>query len=94
MERADRIDLLGEANVQAWADELGATQQNTSKHLQALWRAGVVTRRQQGRVSVYRLADREALALIERTATTIAEQLREIADVTSDDDESDDAPDS
>lgn len=45
----DHLDRSGEAHVQALADELAATQQNTSKHLGALWRAGVVTRRQEGR---------------------------------------------
>lgn len=63
--------------MQALADELGATQQNTSKHLGALWRAGVLARRQQGRVTVYSLADAEAFAAIERTAIILATGLRE-----------------
>lgn len=48
----DRLDLEGEAHVQTLADELAATQQNTSKHLGAVWRAGIVVRRQEGRVTV------------------------------------------
>ena len=74
----DRIDQLGEAHVQVLADELAATQQNTSKHLGALWRAGLVARRHEGRVTVYGLADREAVMLIERVATDIATQLRDL----------------
>lgn len=41
----DRLDRLGEAHVQALADELEASQQNASKHLGALWRAGTIRRR-------------------------------------------------
>lgn len=48
----DRLDRVGEAHVQWLADELAATQQNTSKHLGALWRTGVVSRRQEGRVTI------------------------------------------
>lgn len=65
----DRLDRLGKTHVQALADALAATQQNTSKHLVALWRAGLVARRQDGRITVYCLANREAFALIERVAT-------------------------
>lgn len=72
----DRLDRVGEAHVQQLADELGATQQNASKHLTALWRSGVLARRHEGRVTVYWLADREAWNVAERTAATIAEQLR------------------
>lgn len=72
----ERLELLGEAHVQALADELAATQQNTSKHLGALWRAGLVTRRQEGRVAVYSLVDGGGSDLIEQVATAIAVELR------------------
>lgn len=48
----DRLELGGDAHVQALADALGATQQNTSKHLGAVHRVGVVSRRQDGRLTV------------------------------------------
>lgn len=72
----DRLEHGGETHVQALADELAATQQNTSKHLGALWRAGVVARRQEGRVTVYGLADPMAFTVIEETARSMAEQMR------------------
>lgn len=75
----DRLEHLGEANVQALADELEASQQNASKHLGALWRAGILARRQEGRLTVYWLADRGSFVLIERVATDIAIQLRDFA---------------
>lgn len=73
----ERLDQLGEAHVQALADELVSSQQNTSKHLATLWRAGLVTRRQEGRITVYSPADPQAFALIERVASEIAFQLRD-----------------
>lgn len=76
----DRLERLGDAHVQALADDLGATQQNTSKHLGALWRVGVLTRRQEGRLTVYSLADREAFVVIERVAAGMAVELRDLAD--------------
>lgn len=76
----DQLERSGETHVQALADELATTQQNTSKHLGALWRTGVVSRRQEGRLTLYALADPETFAVIERVATGIAAQLRELAD--------------
>lgn len=79
----ERFDRLGEAHVQQLADELGETQQNMSKHLAALWRVGVLARRRDGRVTVYSLVDAETFALIERVATGVAIELRELMDDTS-----------
>lgn len=62
----DRLEYRGETHVQALADELATTQQNTSKHLVALRRAGILTGRQEGRVTIYALADRETFLLIEQ----------------------------
>lgn len=78
----DRLDRVGEARVQALADELEATQQNASKHLSTLLRAGVVARRQEGRVTVYSLTDRETFALIERVGIGLAVQLSELPSLT------------
>lgn len=73
----ERLDRLGESHVQALADELGETQQNTSKHLGTLWRAGMVTRRQEGRVTVYSMINAETFAVVERVAIAIAIELRD-----------------
>ncbi len=54
----ERLEARGEMSVQALADELNATQQNVSRHLNLLARAGVLTRRQEGRTVLYELADR------------------------------------
>ena len=57
-----RIKLLdrlreGEATVLDLADAVGASQQNVSKHLGVLHRAGVITRRRQGNFVYYSILD-------------------------------------
>jgi len=72
----DHLDHRGEASVQELADGLGATQQNVSKHLGVLRRAGVVARRRDGVYVRYRLVDPDALPLLEEAAVGVARQLR------------------
>jgi DNA-binding transcriptional ArsR family regulator len=79
--RIHLIDLLqrdGEASVQAVADGLSTTQQNASRHLGVLAQAGLVTRRQDGRVAWYRLAHDDVFALIETTAAELLDELRNV----------------
>ena len=57
----DRLELAGELHEQALVDELSTTQQNVSRHLRLLLLAGVVARRQEGRVAWYRLTDPDLL---------------------------------
>lgn len=75
----DQLDRIGEANVQTLADEIVATQQNTSKHLGALWRAGIVKRRQRGRTTLYSLTNTGTFTLIAQVATDVALQLQDSA---------------
>lgn len=76
----DRLELVTEAHVQALVDELETTQQNVSKHLGVLYRAGIVSRRQEGRVAVYSLADYDTFSVIEHASTALALRLRDQAD--------------
>lgn len=71
----ERLDAHGEASVQALADELGATQQNVSRHLGLLLRATVVARRQEGRTAWYRLSDGSAFALLHAGAHDVLRAL-------------------
>ena len=57
----DRLELAGELHEQVLVDELSTTQQNVSRHLRLLLLGGVVSRRQDGRVAWYRLADPDVL---------------------------------
>ena len=59
---ATRLRILNvlrerEANVAQIVGKVGASQPNVSRHLALLLRAGVVTRRQQGRQVHYRVVD-------------------------------------
>ena len=65
-----RIRLLdrlrdGETTSLDLASVVGTTQQNVSKHLMLLKRAGIVARRKQGNFSYYRIADETVYALCE-----------------------------
>jgi DNA-binding transcriptional ArsR family regulator len=53
------LDVLrdGESNVVQIVGKVGASQPNVSRHLALLLRAGIVTRRQQGRQARYRIVD-------------------------------------
>lgn len=72
----DELERHGEASVQALADELSATQQNASRHLGVLTQAGLLARRQDGRVVWYRLAHDHAFSLIKATAADVMIELR------------------
>jgi DNA-binding transcriptional ArsR family regulator len=79
-----RIKLLdrlraGEASVNELADELGATQQNVSKHLSVLADAGIVARRKAGTFVHYRIADEGVLNLCDEVCGSLQAQLRALA---------------
>jgi DNA-binding transcriptional ArsR family regulator len=70
MGEPSRLRLLdrlrsGEATVQELADAVDATQQNVSKHLGVLLRAGIVGRRKEGLFSYYRIVDDSIFAICE-----------------------------
>ncbi len=71
----DALERRGEANVQTLADELSATQQNVSRHLGVLTHAGLLARRQDGRLVWYRLSNQDAFGLIEATAVEVIGEL-------------------
>ncbi len=59
----DALDRDGEMTVHALADAAGVTLYNASQHLAVLRRAGIVRRRQEGRMACYALADPTVIAL-------------------------------
>ncbi|HEX8752835.1 MAG TPA: metalloregulator ArsR/SmtB family transcription factor [Solirubrobacterales bacterium] len=68
-----RIALLealndGEAAVQELADQIDRPHKSASHHLNLLWRAGVLSRRQEGTVALYALDDWSAWWVIEQIA--------------------------
>lgn len=75
------IDLLRtreEASVGELTEDLGASQQNISKHLSALLAGGFVARRKQGTSALYRISDPEVLDLCERVCAGIETQLAQL----------------
>jgi DNA-binding transcriptional ArsR family regulator len=73
MAEPNRIALLevlnrGEAGVQSLADEVGLPHQNVSQHLGILHKAGLVSRRREGAMSLYAISDWSAWWVIEQIA--------------------------
>lgn len=75
----DHLANRGETSVQALADELAATQQNISKHLAMLRQSGVLARRQDGRVTWYKVVDEEAYALLADAAFGLLREIDQLA---------------
>ena len=78
-----RIKLLdrlrgGDASVQELQQELGASQQNVSKHLGVLLNAGMVARTRQGTSSLYSIADESVFDLCEQVCGGLRRQVSEL----------------
>jgi DNA-binding transcriptional ArsR family regulator len=78
-----RIRLLdrlrdGAATVGELQEAVGASQQNVSKHLGVLLRAGMVSRTKEGTSSRYAIADDGVFALCEQVCGGLRAQLAEL----------------
>jgi len=78
-----RIKLLdrlrdGEATVLELTELLGTTQQNVSKHLGVLQRAGIVARRKQGNFAYYRIIDEGVYSLCEQVCGSLQQQIESL----------------
>ena len=71
------LDLLRdqELSVSVLAEQLGAGQQNVSKHLAVLVDAGMLARRKNGTHVYYRIADEGVFALCEQVCGSLQAQL-------------------
>jgi DNA-binding transcriptional ArsR family regulator len=81
-----RIRLLdrlraGDASVGELAEALEASQQNISKHLAALHRAGVVGRRKSGTSVVYSIADDSIFLLCDIVCGDLQGRLAELSQI-------------
>jgi len=79
-----RIRLLdglrdGERSVNELAAELGAGQQNVSKHLSLLADAGILARRRDGTHAYYRIVDDGVLGLCRQVCGSLEQQLQTLA---------------
>jgi DNA-binding transcriptional ArsR family regulator len=77
------LDLLrdGELSVSELTEQLGASQQNASKHLVLLVDAGMLARRKDGNRVYYRIADEGVFALCEQVCGSLQAQLAALADL-------------
>jgi DNA-binding transcriptional ArsR family regulator len=78
-----RIRLLDtlrerEMTVQELQEALAASQQNISKHLGVLLRAGIVARRKDGNFAVYSIADEAIFSLCEQVCGGLHRQVSEL----------------
>jgi DNA-binding transcriptional ArsR family regulator len=79
--RVRLLDRLrdGELSVNELAEQLGAGQQNVSKHLAVLADAGVVARRKDGIRVYYRIVDEGVFTLCEQVCGSLHSQLSSLA---------------
>src|SRR5262245_65141297 len=84
--RAQIVDLLaqGERSVDEIAGEISQSVANTSHHLQALARAGLVTTRRSGTHVFYRLASDQVATLWTAIRDVAAEQVAGVASLARD----------
>jgi DNA-binding transcriptional ArsR family regulator len=77
------LDLLrdGELSVSELTEQLGASQQNVSKHLVLLVDAGMLARRKEGNRVFYRIADEGVFALCEQVCGSLQAQLAALAEL-------------
>jgi DNA-binding transcriptional ArsR family regulator len=83
-----RIKLLdrlrdGEASVLELTAAIGTTEQNVSKHLGVLNRAGIVRRRKHGNFSYYAIADEGVFALCEQVCGQLERELEDLRQIVS-----------
>jgi DNA-binding transcriptional ArsR family regulator len=69
----------GEASVQQLAEHVGSSQQNVSKHLGLLSRAGMVGRRRDGTFAYYRITDESVFALCEQVCGAVERDVNALA---------------
>lgn len=78
-----RIKLLdrlrvGEATVLDLTEAIGTSQQNVSKHLGVLHRAGIVARRKQGNFVHYAIADAGIVGLCDTVCGSLEQQVESL----------------
>jgi DNA-binding transcriptional ArsR family regulator len=69
----------GEASVQELAEHVGSSQQNVSKHLAMLARAGIVGRRKVGTFVYYRITDESVFAICEQVCGAVEREVTSLA---------------
>jgi len=69
----------GEKPVGTVVETVGSSQTNVSRHLNAMYRAGVLARRKEANLVFYAIADESVIALCRTVCVQVASQLEEEA---------------
>lgn len=73
----------GEQSVGGLAENLETSQQNVSKHLQALYSGGAVGRRKDGNTVYYAIADESILAMCEVVCESVEQRITDLSQIVS-----------
>jgi DNA-binding transcriptional ArsR family regulator len=73
----------GDATPNELADELGLSQQNVSKHLQMLYKAGLVDRKRDGTIVLYSLVDDATMVVLDEIVGRVSAQIAELSRLAS-----------
>jgi DNA-binding transcriptional ArsR family regulator len=71
----------GEQSVGGLAEVLDTSQQNVSKHLQALYGGGAVSRRKDGNTVYYGIADESLMAMCEAVCEGVEQRISELSQI-------------
>ncbi len=73
----------GEQSVGGLAEILETSQQNVSKHLQALYAAGAVDRRKSGNTVYYEIADENLMVICEAVCDGVEQRISALSEIVS-----------
>ena len=71
----------GEQSVGGLAEILDTSQQNVSKHLQALYAGGAVARRKEGNTVYYGIADESLMSMCEAVCEGVEQRIAELSQI-------------
>ena len=71
----------GEQSVGGLAEILDTSQQNVSKHLQALYAGGAVNRRKEGNTVYYGISDESLMAMCEAVCDGVEQRISELSQI-------------
>jgi DNA-binding transcriptional ArsR family regulator len=75
----DHLRSDGPSSVSEVAERLGSSQQNISKHLNALYAGGVLERQRDGNRVIYSLSDETVIAICEAVCGSIERRADELS---------------
>ncbi len=67
----------GERTVNQLVEKIGCSQPNLSQHLNVLYRSGIVAKRKEGTLVIYRIQSERAMAICRSVCTQVAIELDE-----------------